>query len=164
MRLWLIRHAVAVEADAFDGDDLARPLTAEGRRTAQAAFSRLARLRRGPDVVVSSQAVRARETADAFCLAFGLRDYQRSECLNPGCRFKDIRKLVATFPARTKFAALIGHEPDFSKAVSRWTADGHLNVNLKKCALVELELRKNEPAELLMVLPPDVLAGLSHGS
>jgi phosphohistidine phosphatase len=160
MKLWLIRHAEAVDAEKFFGGDLERPLTPAGRKSAQAAFTRLASLRRGPDVVISSCAVRALETARIFGLAFGIQKIEQTEGLNPGCRFKDIRNVVRKLPKRIQFAALVGHEPDFSEAISRWTSDGQLGLILKKGGLVELEWNKGGTADLVMAIPPDILGGL----
>jgi phosphohistidine phosphatase len=159
MKVWLIRHAPAVERAAFAGDDLERPLTEAGRREAQRVFARLALLRRGPEVVVSSEAVRAWETARLLCLAYGLRDFQRTAALNPGARFKDLRKVVAGLPKQVGFVALVGHEPDFSEAVARWTSDGALRLDVRKTGLVELEWTPGQPARLVMAVPPDLLAG-----
>lgn len=159
MKLWLIRHAIAVEADEFPGDDLERPLTTGGRRSAKTAFSQLAKLRRGPDVIIASEAVRAWETARILGLIFGINEIRRDARLNPGCRFKDIRKVVASMPSSVQIAALVGHEPDFSTAVSRWTAHGELVMAFKKGGLVELELSDDGEATLLSLVPPDLLGG-----
>lgn len=159
MKLWLVRHAEAVEAASFHGTDLERPLTPEGRRSAQAAFMRLASLRRGPEVIVSSEAVRAWETARILAVAYGRVDCRRTPLLNPGCRFKDIRRAVAGLPSGVAFAALVGHEPDFSQAVSRWTSGGALNLVFKKGAVVELELDDAGGAALRLIVPPDLLGG-----
>jgi phosphohistidine phosphatase len=157
MKLWLIRHAAAVEADEFSGSDLERPLTSKGRLSAKKAFKQLARIRSAPDVVISSCAVRAIETARLFGKAFGVNDIRQTAILNPGCSFREIKKVVAGLPANIPFAALVGHEPDFSDAVSRWTSGGKLSLALKKGGLVELELHDNETVDLVMAFPPDIL-------
>lgn len=159
MKLWLIRHAVAVEADAFSGSDMERPLTGGGRKSAQAAFKRLAHYRQAPDIIISSQAVRARQTAGLLGLAFGMKKIHRDERLNPGCRFKDMKNVVAAIPGTVAVAALVGHEPDISRAVSRWTSDGQLALAVKKGAWIELEVDQNGDATLLALLPPDLLGG-----
>ena len=157
MKLWLIRHAEAVEADEFSGSDLERPLTSGGRRSAQAAFSSLARVRSGPSLVISSNAVRAWETARIFCLAFGIPDYQRNRLLNPGCSFSAMKKIVEAIPDDCAFAAIVGHEPDLSGAVSLWTSGGRLSLVLKKGGVVELDIRRDGTVDLVMAFPPDIL-------
>jgi len=157
MKLWLIRHAAAVDADEFSGSDLERPLTLKGRRSAKAAFKQLARTRSAPNVVISSCAVRAIETAELFSKAFGVSDIRQTATLNPGCAFREIKKIVADLPKGIEFAALVGHEPDFSDAVSRWTTGGKLSLVLKKGGLVELELHDDGTVDLVMAFPPDIL-------
>lgn len=156
-KLWFIRHAEAVEADEFDGNDLERPLTKRGRRSAEAAFKKFSRLRSCPGIVISSKAKRARETAEIFCRSFGIRNYEKTELLNPGCSFRDIRRVIQTARDTIEFVALVGHEPDFSMAVSRLTSSGTLSLALKKCGIAELELNKSGTFELTMLIPPDIL-------
>lgn len=156
--LWLIRHAEAVDAEIFSGDDLDRPLTLRGQRSADKVFKKLSRLRPCPGMVISSKAVRARETAEIFCRNFGIKTFKEYEQLNPGCRFKDMKRVIKEIPAKIDFAVLIGHEPDFSEAVSRFTSGGELSLILKKGGIVELEFSETETIRLSMVIPPDILA------
>ncbi len=159
MKLWLIRHAAAVEADEFSGSDLERPLTAEGRRSAKAAFKRLSRNRSAPQAVISSYAVRAEETARIFALEFKVSRLEKSKLLNPGSSFKDIKKIVAGLSKDVTFAALVGHEPDFSNAVSRWTSGGKLSIVIKKGGIVELKI-VDGAVDLIMAFPPDIPNGI----
>jgi len=158
-KLWLIRHAEAVEAEKFSGGDLERPLTARGKRSAEKVFRKLSRLRPCPGIVISSNAVRSRETAEIFCRSFGIKKFEKTEQLNPGCRFKDIKRVMKTIPEKIDFAVLIGHEPDFSEAVSRFTSRGELSLILKKGGIAELEFNESGTIRLGMVIPPDILEG-----
>jgi phosphohistidine phosphatase len=158
-RIYFIRHAIAADREAFEGDDLARPLTDKGRRKARAIFARLADVRPAPDRVISSAATRARETAEIFCEAFKLSGPSIDEALNPGARPAAFRKLLEALPAKTECVALVGHEPDFSLAISELTSGGALDLRLKKCGIVEIEWSPDNGGILLMALPPDVLSG-----
>ena len=111
LRIWLIRHARAMEREAYRGRDLDRPLTGKGIERTGRMFKRLAGLRRAPDVVVSSRAARAVQTAELFCKAFSIDGFRRSSRLNPGCRFEDILSVIDALPAGTRHVALVGHEP-----------------------------------------------------
>jgi phosphohistidine phosphatase len=71
MRILFIRHAAAANKAAFIGSDLNRPLTDEGRKEAQKMFKALANLYPQPNLIISSKAMRARETAEIFCACFG---------------------------------------------------------------------------------------------
>jgi 8-oxo-dGTP diphosphatase len=70
MAVHLVRHAVAVGRSGWDGEDFARPLTARGRRQAEA----LIRFFAGNDVrrIRSSPALRCRDTVATLGLALGI--------------------------------------------------------------------------------------------
>lgn len=157
--LWLVRHAVAVEADRFDGDDLARPLTPAGRRIARSTFARLAAARPAPDRVIASEAVRARQTADLFIRAFGLTGYAVDPALNPGARRRILRDLALAALAGTRHVVLVGHEPDFTRAAAALLGAPDLDLKLEKAGLIELELDARRTFRLRALLPPDLLAG-----
>lgn len=159
MKLWLVRHAEAVEATAFSGGDLERPLTPKGKRTAKRSFARLAKIRRGPDLIIHSEAVRARETARLLASAFRVKTVREEAALNPGCSFTVIRNMVNRLPPGVRCLALVGHEPDFSRAAAKWTSDGTLHLALKKGGLIEIEFEEDAPPRLLALIPPDLLAG-----
>jgi len=158
MKLWLVRHAEAVEATAFSGGDLERPLTPKGKRMAKRSFARLARIRRGPDLIIHSEAIRAQETARLLASAFRIKTVREEPVLNPGCSFTAIRKVLKSCPPGVHGLALVGHEPDFSRAAAKWTSDGTLHLALKKGGLIEIEIEDKSPPRLLALIPPDLLA------
>ena len=159
MRVLFIRHAEAVEATEFAGPDLKRPLTKPGIASATRAFRKLALILPKPDLVVSSQAVRAAETADLFSAAFGIRSKTVSPHLNPGCGEEDFQALVAAWPKRTRYAVVVGHEPDVSHLVSWITASGRLAMKVKKGACIEVEMDQKCRGLLRFAVPPELLAG-----
>ena len=159
MRVLFIRHAEAIEATEFDGPDMKRPLTALGAASASRAFKKLANVLPKPDLVVSSEAVRASETADLFTAAFGIRAKTVSSHLNPGCGEEVFRALVAEWPTRTRYAVVVGHEPDFSHLVSWITASGRLALKVKKGACIEVEMDQKCRGLLRFAVPPELLAG-----
>src|SRR5690606_10283573 len=93
-RLWLVRHGEAEHLNTRYGTDLERPLTKKGRKVSKRVFERMASVRPAPDVVISSQAVRAKQTAVLFVEAFGLDGYEHTSAINPGCRFTALQKVV----------------------------------------------------------------------
>ena len=158
MKIWFIRHAEAVDWETFPGSDHERPLTDRGIQRSKASFANLAKKVNAPDLVFSSEAIRAWETAQLFCDAFNVSDYVKTPVLNPGSSYKAIRKLVESVPDGTNMIVLIGHEPDFSSTVSQWTSGGTLNIKLKKGSLVELNVNGSGTATLTMSVPPKILA------
>jgi phosphohistidine phosphatase len=157
MRILFIRHAEAVEADEFDGPDLKRPLTRAGEKSARKAFRTLARLIDEPDVLMCSEAVRARQTAKLAAAAFKMPGIVQSAKLNPGCSIKLFQKLLKELPGSTELVAVVGHEPDFSSIISELVARGRLDLDLRKgaCAAVDVDGRRGR---LVFAVSPDMLA------
>lgn len=70
MAVLLVRHAVAVARDGWDGDDAGRPLTDRGRRQAAGLVEHLGPYR--PVMVRSSPSVRCIDTVAPLATAAGL--------------------------------------------------------------------------------------------
>ena len=93
-------------------DDLHRPLTDGGKRSAQRIGTWLMRKRLVPDHVISSPAVRAVETARKACKAMGLSSADIIE--EPGIYLASRRAMVAELeqcPEHTRRVMLVGHNP-----------------------------------------------------
>lgn len=74
MKLLLVRHAIAEDAEAFitaGGTDAQRPLTEIGRKKMRKAANRLRAHIKPIDVLAHSPLVRARETAEIIARACG---------------------------------------------------------------------------------------------
>ena len=74
MKLLLVRHAIAEEAEAFvgaGGSDARRPLTEIGRKKMRKGANRLRLQLRQIDVLACSPLVRSRETAEIIARAYG---------------------------------------------------------------------------------------------
>lgn len=93
MTVFLVRHAVAVGRSQWDGHDALRPLTKRGERQAQALVDLLAD--GGADVrrILSSPAVRCRDTVAPLAAKLGL-DLGVVDTLAEGARAKDALALV----------------------------------------------------------------------
>lgn len=157
MKVLFIRHATAADKAGFGGSDLDRPLTDDGKNSAKRMFETLARLYKGPMTVFSSQALRARETAEIFCKCFHVPGPVQTELLNPGSEFQDFRKLVSTVQKETEFLVVVGHEPDFSHILGNVVADGFLRIDVQKASCVEVEINSLCKGELTLVLTPKTL-------
>ena len=125
--IWFLRHG-----DAADGeDDFARPLTEKGRRQSSAAGEALATLGAGIDACISSPRVRALETARLACAPLGIEPEVAEEL--SGGDF-DPESLAA---GRGE-VLLVGHEPDFSRAVGGLTG---ARIDMKKGGLAGVDGR-----------------------
>ena len=126
MVIWLLRHGAASD-DA--PDDFSRPLTEKGERQAEAAGRALARLGVTVDACIASPKVRALETARIACRELGTEP-EGSEVLRGG----DFDP--AELAAGRGEVLLVGHEPDFSRAIQAATG---ARIELKKGGLAAIE-------------------------
>lgn len=127
MRLFLVRHA---HSDPGDPDEL-RPLSAKGREQARALAERLASV--GPEAVVSSPLLRARETADAIARAAG-SSLRVDERLAPGA---DAQGLLGTVEGTGATVVAVCHQPDCSEIAA---ALGAGDVDFPPAGTVEIKL------------------------
>jgi phosphohistidine phosphatase len=163
MRILFIRHAEAIDAARFDGDDALRPLTKSGRRKATAAYRRLVRILPVPEVIVSSEAVRAVETAAILKkFARGAR-HRTSPLLNPGRGIQGFRLLFKNLRRQEDTVAVVGHEPDLSRIISSIVAQGKLNLRMKKGACADVEVVSGGRGLLRGLLSLDALTGSGVG-
>jgi phosphohistidine phosphatase len=140
--IWLLRHGKAEDAAA---DDASRRLTAAGERQAKAAGLALAALGAQIETCLSSPKVRAAETARLAAAELGLA-VELSDHLAGGDF--DLAELVA---GRGE-TLLVGHEPDFSRAIQLATG---ARVKLSKGGVAAIE-----KSTLIALLTPDALAML----
>ena len=142
--IWLLRHG-----DASDDapDDASRPLTEKGRRQAAAAGAALAELDVGIEACLTSPKVRALDTARIACEAIGIEP-EVSEALRGGDFDPD------ELAAGRGNVLLVGHEPDFSRAVQRATG---ARVEMKKGGLAAID-----GAILLALLLPGQLRRIAR--
>jgi phosphohistidine phosphatase len=124
--IWLLRHGDAEDSSA---DDAARKLTAKGERQALAAGRALAELGVEFDRCLTSPKVRAADTARIACEQLGI-DYEQTEELAGG----DFDPTEVAAGSDTTL--LVGHEPDFSRAVQLATG---ARVDFKKGGLAAID-------------------------
>jgi phosphohistidine phosphatase len=124
--IWLLRHG---DAEDNAADDESRRLTEEGRQQSEAAGRALAALGVGVDACLSSPKLRALETAEIACAPLGVA-VEAAEALRGGDF--DPGELAAG----RGDVLLVGHEPDFSRAIQAATG---ARVDLKKGGLAAIE-------------------------
>jgi phosphohistidine phosphatase len=126
--IWLLRHGDAEDSSPA-GDDASRELTDKGRRQSTAAGSALSALGVRLDACLASPKIRAMETARLACDPLAIQ-VEADERLAGG----DFDPL--DLAAGRGEVMLVGHEPDFSRAIAAITG---ANVKLKKGGLAAIE-------------------------
>jgi phosphohistidine phosphatase len=124
--IWLLRHGDAEDSAA---DDAARRLTENGEQQARTAGRALAALEVGVDICLSSPKVRALDTARIACGELGA-EVEESGMLHGGDFDPE------ALAAGRRDVLLVGHEPDFSRAIQAATG---ARVQLKKGGLAAIE-------------------------
>ncbi len=125
--IWLLRHGDA--EDGEDKPDADRELTEKGERQAKLAGKALASLGVKLDACLTSPKVRALDTAKLACDALGVEPETETR-LTAGDF--DPMELAA---GRGE-VMLVGHEPDFSRAIAAVTGS---RVKLKKGGLAAFD-------------------------
>jgi phosphohistidine phosphatase len=124
--IWLLRHG---DAEGSADDDDARRLTDDGERQAQAAGQALASLQVDIDACLTSPKVRARDMARIVCRELNV-EVEETGALRGG-DFDPVE--LAT---ERGDVLLVGHEPDFSRAIQAATG---ARVKLRKGGLAAIE-------------------------
>lgn len=119
IRLMLVRHAKS-DWGHPELDDHDRPLNERGRRDAPTMARRVADQQLRPDVLLSSTAVRARTTAEAFAAALGLE-----VSLDPTLYGAPADALLAAaVAAGSPSVMIVAHDPGMSVLASRLSGGG----------------------------------------
>jgi phosphohistidine phosphatase len=138
-RLLILRHAKSSWADQH-ADDWERPLNERGERDAPGVGARLRQLSLLPDLIVTSDAVRAEATARA---AAGAAEYLGKIVLSPELYHagpEAIIDVVRALPETARSVMLVGHNPGLQDLVEQLTGE---SVELATATLVHVELPVN---------------------
>lgn len=137
--LTLVRHA---KSDWKNSDlkDFDRPLNRRGSKEAPEMARQLAAQQVRADLMLTSPAVRALETARAFARAldYPLRRLKSDERLYLA-QPKDILEVVRGIGSRVRHLMLFGHNPGLSEFAQALTNDSELG-ELPTCAVYSVEL------------------------
>ncbi|MEM5435392.1 SixA phosphatase family protein [Paraburkholderia diazotrophica] len=152
MNLILWRHA---EAEDVASSDLARQLTARGRKQAQASAKWL-RARLSDDaVILASPATRTVQTAESLT-----DQYRVVREIAPDASATDILTAAGWPDGIASTVVVVGHQPTLGHVVARLLADSGASWSIKKSAIwwIESRNRGNDgEAVLRAVIGPDFL-------
>lgn len=121
--LTLLRHGKS-DWDDPSLSDFARPLKRRGQRDAVRVGEHLASLGLVPDLIVSSPAVRARQTATLFAAALGYAGAIRWDERIYAANSVELMTLLRELPDGSAHVVLIGHNPGLEELVLRLAAGG----------------------------------------
>ena len=133
--LYLLRHAKSSWKDN-SLRDFDRPLKGRGRRAAEQMGQVLAEEKLKLPLMISSPAVRARETIE---LVLESADFKVKPQFEERIYEADVRTLldvVQSIPDSSDTAIMVGHNPGFENLLSYFTGD---NRHMPTCALAKIE-------------------------
>lgn len=151
-RLLVLRHA---KSDWSDGslDDWQRPLNDRGRRDAPRVGEWLRGRSRQPDAIITSDAVRARTTAEAVAKAAG---YAGAIVIEPSLYHATPQAVIEVLngvAGAAQTVLIVGHNPGLEDLVRRLTGEYHA---MPTAALIELELPIEQWSELDVTIAASV--------
>ena len=146
IQLVLARHAKSDWAEP-GLDDHERPLNARGRRDAPEMARTVLRQGVRPEVLLSSTALRARTTAEAFAVEFGVEVTERDELYNASGA--EILRVAAETEASE--VMVVAHNPGMSELVSELAGR---DIPMVTCAVAVLTWHDGDWTDV-GVTPPD---------
>ncbi|HJR09750.1 MAG TPA: histidine phosphatase family protein [Pyrinomonadaceae bacterium] len=161
--LLLLRHA-RPSATSPTGRDIDRPLVEEGRAAASHVGQLLRQKQIKPEVVLSSPAVRARETAELVSEAAGLATQTRFDARIYEASLEELLQIVSEAEDGVETLLLVGHNPGLAELLASLTGESAA-MSPATLARIELdinawsELRASQAGRLVFIQPPDASPG-----
>jgi len=151
MNLYLMRHGIAVAADQPGIDsDSERPLTPKGKKRLRRSARGLARLNIPFSSILTSPALRARQTAEIVGQSLGLENkVEEISELAPESSVEHLIGALTRFHEQ-EYVLLVGHEPLLSNAASFLLLNKHksnLNIRFRKGGLCCIEIDDLPPTK-----------------
>ncbi len=147
MDLILWRHAQA-EDPRFDQDDLARQLTAKGKKQARLMAAWLTPRLPAKVRIISSPALRTSQTADALALPYTVIDD-----IAPDASLEALLQVLRRQNGEDT-VLLVGHQPTLGQLAATLLAGATLDWSIKKGAVWWLQDCTSTAPQLRLVLDP----------
>lgn len=152
-KLFLIRHAKSSWDDAMQPDK-DRPLNDRGRCDAPKIGERLAKRDLKPDLILSSPAVRALETAKIIARKL---DYRRKDIVVDDRLYaveaNDLLEVIRTLGDRLKSVMIFGHNPALVELAQRLSSE---ITDMPTCAVAEFRFDTKSWSEIGEIEPVKV--------
>ncbi len=135
MKLFIIRHAKSSWKDS-SLDDFDRPLNKRGKLNAPFMGTKLKERGIVPDIMISSSAFRAKNTAEIIAkkVKYSKKIIFKKEIYDVG--ESAIRKILKKLDDEKSVVFLFGHNPDLNMLAERYVG---FDENIPTCGIVEIE-------------------------
>lgn len=155
MKVYFLRHGIAVEAEQWKGSDFDRPLNDDGRKQLKKIAKVLRNLDLGLNVIVTSPLLRAKQTAEIVAGKLGI-EVQEDERLSPEFDNPRLSDLLQDH-RDAQAIMLVGHEPSMSTVIGKLVLAAKLDLKKAGVALVDVPDAASQSGTLLWLVPPKVL-------
>lgn len=156
-----LRHGKSDWDAPFDHDH-ERPLAKRGRKAAKLVGRYLTHVGKAPDAIVTSTALRARDTvaiaSEEGSWGAPIRESQALYNASP----EHLLKVIQAEPHETERLMLVGHEPAWSETIGLLVGQGNIRFPTAALACIQFEvsdwsLVRFGDGALLWLLPPKAL-------
>lgn len=138
--LYLLRHAKSSWDDP-GLKDFDRPLNKRGLKAAPSVGAYMLKEKIRPDLVLSSPALRAKQTTHIVCEAAGLTSLINFDEQIYEASVQRLFKIVAGFEAGITTAMMVGHNPGFEELLAALTGESH-RMPTAALACINLKIEK----------------------
>lgn len=136
MNLYLVRHSEA-ENIKKGQNDFDRELTESGKSIISNAANNWIKIIKSIDFLVSSQLIRAKQTAEIIKQSFQFQnEIIFDNRLNPGCKVENIIDILNELNGNN--ILIVGHQPDLSKITSALISDSIASIDFKKGTIAKI--------------------------
>jgi phosphohistidine phosphatase len=158
VKLYFLRHGLALDRQDWREDDSKRPLTEEGMDRLKRTAATIAALGLELDVILTSPLVRAHQSAEIVATALqGKNKVLTDKRLGPGFDKNQLASILRDHPGAESLM-LVGHEPGLSTTVSEVIGGGRIEIKKGGLACIKLIEPHGLRGELLWLIPPRLLA------
>jgi len=138
--LLLLRHAKSSNDDP-SLKDFERPLNERGRKDAQLVGEYIRKRKINADLVISSPAERARQTAELVLKSAGLKVELRFDKRIYDAGVRRLLNVISQIEDDANAVVLVGHNPGFEELFEALTGEGH-DLPTASLACIELSVEK----------------------
>ncbi len=165
MKLYIVRHAIAIPRGTPGIEDDDRPLTEEGAECMGRAAAAMAALGWIPEIVLSSPLPRARKTAEILLEALGKSaELEITPALAPSGAREHLYRAIRSYYKKCDSLTIVGHQPSLGEIageICRGAPAGFIEIKKGGACAIELESARNLPrGRLTALLTPSILRRL----
>ena len=152
-KIFLIRHAKAVDREEWVGDDCKRPLTEDGEKEFREFVQKIKSLFREDFLIVSSPCERALKTAQIL-KEVTEQKLKTTELLKPDAEVEDYLEVLEKFDGNI---AIVAHEPDLSIFMNELLCINPSRIKFKKGGVAKI-IEKKGRYFLSFFISPQVIS------